>query len=67
MVGFEANHPRQSSSEVKNVWSYTSIPLYAFMVQRRSFTFALTRRDVCIHILQMCSVTFYVSVWPYVN
>jgi hypothetical protein len=34
--GFEANHPPPSSStEVKNVWSYTSIPLYAFMVHRR--------------------------------
>jgi len=34
--GFETNHPPPSSStEVKNVWSYTSIPLYAFMVHRR--------------------------------
>jgi len=30
-------------------------------------TLALTRCDCCIHIFQMCSVTFYLSVWPYVN
>jgi hypothetical protein len=30
--GREADHSPQSSSEVKNVWSYASIPPYGFMV-----------------------------------
>jgi hypothetical protein len=29
--GGEADHSPQSSTEVKNAWSYTSIPQYAFM------------------------------------
>jgi hypothetical protein len=31
-VGHEADHSPPSSAEVKNVWSYTSLPQYAFMV-----------------------------------
>jgi hypothetical protein len=43
-LGREADHLRPSSVEVKNAWSYTSTPQYAFMVwclvkQRDTFTF----------------------------
>jgi hypothetical protein len=30
-LGHEADHLPPSSSEIKNVWSYTSTPQYAFM------------------------------------
>jgi hypothetical protein len=30
-LGREANHSPPSSTEIKNAWSYTSIPLYVFM------------------------------------
>jgi hypothetical protein len=28
----EADHSSQSSAEIKNAWSYTSTPLYVFMI-----------------------------------
>jgi hypothetical protein len=31
-LGHEADHSPPSSDEVKNVWSYTSVPQYTFMV-----------------------------------
>jgi hypothetical protein len=31
LLGHEADHSHPSSAEVKNAWSYTSTPLYAFM------------------------------------
>jgi hypothetical protein len=31
-LGHEADHLPPSSAEVKNVWSYTSTPQYAFIV-----------------------------------
>jgi hypothetical protein len=42
--GREADHPPPSSAEVKNAWSYTSIPEYVFMAwclvkHRDNFTF----------------------------
>jgi len=30
--GSEADHPTPSTAEVKNAWSYNSIPKYAFMM-----------------------------------
>jgi hypothetical protein len=44
--GHEADHSPQSSAEVKNVWSYTSIPQCIFMVwylvkHKDSFTFII--------------------------
>jgi hypothetical protein len=44
--GREADHSPPSSAEVKNVWSYTSIPEYVFMAwclvkHRDNFTFYL--------------------------
>jgi len=43
-LGHEADHSPQFSTEVKNVYSYTAIPPYAFMVwclvkYRDNFTF----------------------------
>jgi hypothetical protein len=45
-TGYEADCSPPSSEEVKNAWSYTSIPLYIFMAcflikQRDNFTFHL--------------------------
>jgi hypothetical protein len=47
--GREADHSPPSSAEVKNAWSYTSIPQYAFMVwcsvkrkHRDNFNFTFT-------------------------
>jgi hypothetical protein len=38
--GREADHSPPSSAEVKNAWSYTSTPQYAFIVKHRdNFTF----------------------------
>jgi hypothetical protein len=31
--GREADHSRPASAEVKNLWTYTSTPPYAFMAQ----------------------------------
>jgi hypothetical protein len=44
-LGYEVDHSHPFSVEVKNAWSYTSIPQYIFMawclVKRRdNFTFA---------------------------
>jgi hypothetical protein len=46
--GREANHPPPSSAEVKNKWSYTSIPQYVFrswclIKHRDNFTFLPVR------------------------
>jgi hypothetical protein len=51
--GREADHSHSSSAEVKNAWSYTSTPQYAFMAQclvkhRDNFYFTFTFRCSCI-------------------
>jgi hypothetical protein len=38
-TGREADHSLLFSAEVKNAWSYTSIPPYVFIKQRDKFTF----------------------------
>jgi hypothetical protein len=42
-LGCEADHSPPSSAEVKNVWSYTFIPQYAFMA------WCLIKQEVLLH------------------
>jgi hypothetical protein len=53
--GRETDHSPPSSAEVKNEWSYTSTPQYAFMTwclvkHRDNFTFYLLCSKVCVKI-----------------
>jgi hypothetical protein len=57
-LGCEADHSPPSSTEVKNVWSYTSTPQYVFMVwclvkHRDSFTYIL-------HLVHSYFTVFYI-------
>jgi hypothetical protein len=51
----EADHSPPSSAEVKNAWSYTSTPQYAFMAwclvkNRDNFTFTISQVQCsCVH------------------
>jgi hypothetical protein len=58
----EADNSPPSSAEVKNVWSYTSTPQYAFMAwclvkQRNNFTFTFIKAVRCNPVW---SITFKV-------
>jgi len=59
----DVNHWPPSNAEVKNDWSYTSIPLYAFMVWIRKtspFYVSITEDDVLGRMMLFC-------VWKYLT
>jgi hypothetical protein len=59
----EADHSPPSSAEIKNAWSYTSIPQYVFMAwclvkHRDNFTFNFYFRNL------ICKIKGEVSLYP---
>jgi hypothetical protein len=65
----EADHPPPSSTVVKNMWSYTSTPLYAFMAwclvkHRDNFTFTIwCTKVISTAVKLICSIWNIITIY----
>ena len=57
--GHEAYHFPSYSAEIKNEWSYTPIPLYAFTVRR-----ATTLTSIYVHVSRPASIFHFLTFLP---
>jgi hypothetical protein len=62
-VECEADHSLPSSAEIKNVWSYTSIPTYLHDIHRDNFTFTFTLKErILLHILNVALLNLVIRL-----